>query len=135
MTRNGVMIGEFQSFMDGVEVAEVSGRDVIRACGILGTRPPFRDRNEAELLGQEDAMGARDIAVSASRVMDVAEEVGRLDHSVPLVIFSRTGALAVRHTGELEESAWSYDQLVDSVVALDNYNVPLLARTHPVQIG
>jgi hypothetical protein len=126
-----VTIGEFQPFTENVEAAEVTGPSVKRATDILGTRPPFRDAEEGAALSFEDNMAARRLAIDASGVMAVALEAGDIDRTINTVVFSRTGALALRADNRQD----IHDEALELVSALDGFNdiAPVLA--HTVHVG
>lgn len=121
-----VIIGEFQPFTENVEAAVVTGPYVNRAVGILGTRPPFRDAEEADALDMNDVMEARRMAMDASGAIDVAVETHFTDRTVSAVVFSRTGALALRTANK----HGIHDEALDLISALDgsNYIASVLAQ-------
>ncbi len=127
-----ITIGEFAPLIDGVEIAEVGGADTERAVGILSTRPPFEDAQRAEQLNFEDFMEAKRLAVRASGVGDVAIAAGKLDNTIASVVFSKTGALAVRYdAGQEADSATA----IGFIARLDDNNFSVNFIAHEARIG
>lgn len=123
MTRPNVEVGEFQQFINGYEAAELSGPAVDRCVGILGTRPPFRDPNEADKLDFDTYYAARRMATTASGTMEVVAAAFETDRSIDSIVFSRTGALAVRGVEQ-------HERVTDFISYLDggNHVVNCIAR-------
>jgi len=126
MSKPELVFGEFIDVAEGVAIAELTGQDVVRACGILATRPPYRDAVEAEALTQEDRDVAEDMALDASGVMDIALQAGKQDSEVRTAIFSKSGALAVRHP----YGASIGMELYETIQMLDGGNEQILCNTH-----
>ncbi len=126
-----IAIGEFQPFINDIEVAEVSGAPVKRATDTLGTRPPFRDAAESEALAFDDYMDARRLAIDSSGVLSIAIEAGEIDPTIDMVIFSRTGALALR-SAHLSDTRVEAMKLIS---ALDGFNDIASVHAHPLHIG
>ncbi len=131
MIQQGIHIGEFEPFVEGYEVAELSGASLKRCVGILGTRPPFRDAHQADELDFDAYMQARRMATTASRTMDVAVAAAEADHSIETVVFSRTGALAIRGGDTVSVSKG----VIDLISYLDGGNAVVTCLPHPINIG
>ncbi len=122
-----IEIGTFESFTEGIEAAEVHGDRIDNVAKVLGQHIPFRDRAEAAAMRHEDGLAAPVQAIVASGAIRVAGEVGALDRDVSMVVFSRTGALALRVTrmGTIDNEA------LELISALDGGNLvlPVYAQT------
>jgi hypothetical protein len=132
MNKPILTVGEFLPFVDEIEIAEVSGPSVDRTCSILATRPFFRDKDEAELLSFEDQMTAFEMAVSSSGLMATAMEVGEAEDSVELVVFSKSGALAVRGT---YSGVSIHDSALEAISWFDDGNRITAAHPFPMQVS
>lgn len=91
-----IVVGEYVEVGGNIEVAEVTGSTIERACGIMATRPPYRDGQEAARLSEEDYEEASDLVIMAANLGKITGEVEELDRSLEEVIFTRNGAFAVR---------------------------------------
>ena len=126
MSYRDIEIGEFTPFADDVEAAILAGIAVDRCTGILGTRPPFRDKDEANQIYIEDQREAQLMASSVSGAWDLSRDIGDLKRNIQLVIISKSGALALRSTREyIEPSVFHLAQF------LDDGNRYLAINTYP----
>ncbi len=130
MSLEELRIGEFRSFGHGVEVATVVGRGVERACSMLAVRPPCRDANEIAELSEDDYDEALLMAVAVSGAGRVGMSVGEIDKSVELVVFSKTGALAVRGSAGSEPDL---DRALSDITAYDNGNELVAIQAQPIR--
>lgn len=124
-----IKIGNFETFIDGVEAAEIEGLPVDRMTSMIAVRPPFRDPKEAELLSDDDLGDAVGMAVEASGAGQLALRVGMLDKESHLLVVSRSGALALRcGYGEVR------DEVIELISLLDDGNFVASCLTQSVQV-
>ena len=129
MAYENISVGEFVPFGDA-EAAVLTGADVDRCVGILGTRPPFRDVTEARQMDFDHGMQARELAISDCRAVDLALFVGEKERSIRTIVLSKTGALALRGgTGHIENDT------IQLIRELDGGNEVLPIHAHEVRIG
>jgi hypothetical protein len=131
MANPEVVVSEFEPFFAGAEAAIVSGPDVERSCEVLGTHPPFREPSELGEMEFDDVAHARSLALSASGVSRVAQEVGRVERSTELVVFSKSGALALRNLDSVEARS----SIVSLISLLDQGNHAAACLPRTVSIG
>lgn len=125
-----IEVGEFVSLNEFVEIAELSGQDVARACGRLGMYAPFRNPVENDSLDFQDLQESKAAAIDTSRITHLAVDIGEKFPGISRVVFSRTGAIAIKSTNS--------DALHDAfrmLEKLDEGNVHVVCTTHAVAIG
>lgn len=127
---NRLAIGEFEHFVEGVQIAEINGNDVVRCALVLSGRPPYRDASEAGLLCAVDLDEAMDLAASASCIDKLALDVGELEPSAYAILVSKTGALAIRLNDGTNGVA---DEVIEQVEQFDNGNMSAFSLVQPPQ--
>ncbi len=123
-------VGDFVSLNEFLQIAELSGRDVALACGRLGMYAPFRNPEENDNLSFQDMQESKAAAIDNSRVTQLAENIGEEFPGIGRVVFSKTGAIAIKGTNS--------DALHDAfrmLEELDKGNVHVVCTTHTVVIG
>lgn len=110
---NLVHIGEYTSFMPGVDVAVLTGDTVDRTKAVLANHAPFRDIEEAAELAldpdaETHAIDEAEREAGCSQIMDAIYCIEG-DDSPDAVVFSKTGMLAIRGLTQLDDEEPVFD--------------------------
>jgi hypothetical protein len=100
-----MFVDNFVRYSDGIEAAELAGDDASASAKRLGQYSAFTSITSADSLSRSNYASHSRVAMNNSGAYDCVMQVRDHDSTVDSVLFSRSGALAVRILDDAPQDA------------------------------